>query len=300
MGYRRLMIENPVDIHIKNAQLIIHKETDYSFPLEDIDAVLFECNQTKFSVSTLTNLAEYGCAVFFCDEKHMPCCVLTPFMQHSRQLGIMKLQLSLTEPQKKRLWQQIVVRKIMNQSRCLVLTNKVDAASTMEHMVASVSSGDSGNTEAVAAAYYFPHLFGHNFCRGDSEDGRNSALNYGYAILRGIIARTLTVYGFAPCIGLHHKSELNSFNLADDLIEPFRPLVDFYVSQHVQSNDQLSSSVKHALFDLLSTSILINGHSYNISNAVELTIQSLLRSMRDAKIALCLPDFKDQKQHHYE
>lgn len=300
MGYRRLMIENPVDIHVRNAQLVVQKEEVYSFPLEDIDAVLFECNQTKLSVATLSKLAEFGCAVFLCDDKHMPCCVLTPFMQHSRQLGIIKLQLSQTEPQKKRLWQQIIVQKITNQSRCLALAAKADASKTMEHMAASVSSGDSGNVEAVAAAYYFPQLYGQYFNRGDSEDGRNSALNYGYAILRGTIARTLAVYGFIPSIGLHHKSELNAFNLADDLIEPFRPLVDFYVSQHVQSSDELIPSIKRDLFDLLSNSIQINGQQQSITNAVELTIQSLLRSMRDTKAALLLPCFDEQKRHHYE
>lgn len=300
MGYRRLMIENPVSVFIKNAQLVIQKEETFSFPLEDIDAVLFENPQTKLSVTTLAKLSEFGCAVFFCDSKHMPCSILTPFMQHSRQYSVLKLQQTQTEPQKKRLWQQLVVSKITNQSRCLWLSGAIDAAETVKHMAGSVVSGDAGNAEATAAAYYFPQLFGTAFIRGDTEDGRNAALNYGYAILRGVIARTLAVYGFVPSIGVHHKSELNAFNLADDLIEPYRPLVDYYVVQNIQSSDPLTPSIKHALFDLLSNSVLIGKQKYNISYAIELTVQSLLKSMRSPETKLSLPYFLSSQRHHYE
>lgn len=296
MGYRRLMIENPVEISIKNEQLVIRKETTYTFPIEDIDALLFECPQVKISASTLSKLAEFGCATFFCDSKHMPCCVLMPFMQHSRQLSILKLQLSQTEPQKKRLWQQIVTSKIINQSKCLDIFGSAEDASTMRSMSNCVASGDTGNVEASAAAFYFPKLFGSSFIRGDSEDGRNAALNYGYAILRGIIARTLAVYGFVPSIGIHHKSELNAFNLADDLIEPYRPLVDCYVSRNIQANNQISPSQKHDLFNLLNSTVILNNRQYCASYAIELTVQSLLRKMRSTDAELHLPYLSDFKQ----
>lgn len=300
MGYRRLMIESPVEISTKNEQLIVQKETAFTFPIEDIDAILFECPQVKISASTIAKLAEAGCAVFFCDSKHLPCCVLMPFMQHSRQLSVLKLQLSQTEPQKKRIWQQIVIRKIVNQSRCLDISGFSDAASTMRSMSNSVTSGDSGNVEATAAAFYFPKLFDSAFIRSDSEDGRNAALNYGYAILRGTIARTLAVYGFMPSIGIHHRSELNAFNLADDLIESYRPLVDCYVFQNIQAEHQLTAVQKHALFNLLNNQVTVNKRQYSASYAIEMTVQSLLRKMRNAEDELQLPYLSGLKQQPYE
>lgn len=149
-------------------------------------------------------------------------------------------------------------------------------------------------------AYYFRALFGENFSRDACEDGRNAALNYGYAIVRAAVARSVSVYGLLPCLGLHHRSELNSFNLADDLIEPFRPLVDRTVRQTVSPGDGLLPETKRMLFDLLSENMEMNGKQYSASYAVELLVQALLRSLRSGEERLSVPSLSKQERHRYE
>lgn len=301
MGYRRLMIENPAELSVQRNQLTIKTDDKMaSFPIEDLDAVLIEDRRTKWSVAVPAKLAEHGCTLILCDEKHMPCCVLSPFMQHSRQLSVLKLQLEASEPKKKRLWQSIVRQKIRNQAECLSQFGLREQADHLQKMSLAVMSGDSSFVEGVAAAYYFRALFGEGFVRGVDEDGRNAALNYGYAILRAVIARSLSVYGLLPCLGLHHKSELNAFNLADDLIEPFRPLVDRAVRKAVLPEDELRPETKKMLFSLLSQEMKVNDRRYSVSYAVELYVQSLLRCFRGDADRLNVPMLTEAKQHAYE
>lgn len=134
------------------------------------------------------------------------------------------------KPLQKRLWQQVVIQKIRNQALCLQLL-ELDGHEELLRMCKEVQSGDRTHVEAKAAAYYFRCMYGLGFSRGNDHI-INSALNYGYAIIRGMIARSIICYGLEPSIGIFHHSELNNYNLADDMIEPFRPLVDLYVSSH--------------------------------------------------------------------
>lgn len=300
MGYRRLMIESPVSLSVRNAQLVVQTaEKTASFPLEDIDAVLIENPQVRWTVSTVSALAENGCAVYLCDAKHMPNCVLLPYMQHSRQLGQLKKQTNASLPRKKRLWQAIVSQKIRNQSACLALYGLHSESDHLKHLAETVQSGDAGNAEGHAAAFYFSSLFGSGFVRTQDSDGRNAALNYGYAILRGAIARTLAVYGLIPCLGIHHKSELNRFNLADDLIEPFRPLVDAYVAG-IEIGETLEPECKRGLFDLLSYEMIFSGKHYDVSYSVDLFVQSFIRCLSDASAVLDVPVFTGLVKHRNE
>lgn len=301
MGYRHLFIQNPASLAVRNGQLIVtQQDKTITFPLEDLDAMMIEHRQVVLTASALTELSQNRVTVYLCDEKHMPCCTVLPFQQHSRQLGMLNLQIQQTEPNKKRLWQQIVIQKIKNQAACLKMCEKEEAASYLLTLARSVHSGDAGNVEAVAAAYYFRVLYGDDFHRGDTMDGRNSSLNYGYAIIRGCIARTLAAYGLTPCMGLHHHSELNAFNLADDLIEPFRPVVDAFTEQHMSCDDELLPKHKQSLFQLLETEMTVNGKRYSLSYAVDILIQSLLKCIRKESDKLSLPEFKELKQHRYE
>ena len=234
--------------------MVIQTENSRVIPIEDIQAVLLENQNTVISVYSLRKLIESNVAVYICDEKHLPSAVIIPFYQHSRNVGIMRLQEKLTVPQKKKLWKQIVVAKILNQARCLKLTG-VAGFEHLEHLAKTVNSGDTHNVEAVAASYYFKQLFGKNFNRS-GDDTRNAALNYGYAIMRGLVARLLSGYGFLPMKGIHHSSEQNSFNLADDFMEPFRPVVDLYVAGTMKDGDLLTPEIKRELFNLLNVDVL--------------------------------------------
>ena len=217
MSYRCLMIVNPARIRCKNEQLLIETEEVHSVPIEDISAIVLESRQSTITTAAMAALAQNGVVTFWCDETHLPCGISLPFAQHSRQLGVLRWQMGLTLPAKKRMWQQVVTAKIQNQAECLALCGKTQEAAFLFGRAKAVTSGDKDNVEASAAAYYFPALFGEGYTRRN-EDTRNAALNYAYAILRGYMARCLTVYGFQPCLGLHHDSELNQFNLADDLM----------------------------------------------------------------------------------
>ncbi len=258
MAFRNIIVENPARISVRNFQLVIKTDTEHSLPIEDISALIIESRQSTITAAALSLLGECGCCVFMCDEKHTPCAVLTPFAQHSRQLSVMQAQLSMGEVLKKRLWQSIVKAKIKNQAECLKLCGNPAAAEGLCAMAADVRSGDAGNLEAAAAARYFPALFGKGFTRG-ADNGINSALNYGYAILRGCMARSITVYGFLPAFGLHHQSGVNAFNLADDMMEPFRPLIDLMVYVNFTGGDALSSEGKRLLFNCLNLDILSGG-----------------------------------------
>lgn len=299
MAFRNIIIENPARISVKNHQLIINTDGEHSLAIEDISALLLESRQSTITTAALSLLGECGCCVFVCDEKHMPCAVLSPYSQHSRQLSVVSSQLDMGEVLKKRLWQSIVISKIENQAECLRLCGNESAAAGLSQMAATVRSGDVGNTEAIAAARYFPALFGRGFTR-NTNNGINSALNYGYAILRGCVARSLAVYGFLPMIGLHHKNELNGFNLADDMMEPFRPVVDLMVHTFHDENDELTPEKKRLLFNILNLNILSGGQKHAVSYAIERAVQSLQRSIFQEKNTLILPHLMPLEQHRYE
>ncbi len=299
MAFRNLMIESPARISVKNDQLIIHTHRDFSVPVEDISALLLESRQSTITTAALSFLGQSGCCVFLCDEKHMPCAVLTPFSQHSRELPVLRRQLEATEPRKKQLWQSIVKAKIAAQAQCLSLCEKADAAQGLLALIPRVRSGDADNLEATAAQRYFPALFGGDFIRG-TDNGTNAALNYGYAILRGAMARSLTVYGFLPALGLHHRSSLNSFNLADDLMEPFRPVIDLLVFQVMSEEAPLTPERKRLLFNCLNLDILSGGQRHSVAYAMERLVQSLSRGLEKPEGKLCLPELLPLRQHSYE
>jgi CRISPR-associated protein Cas1 len=237
--------------------------------------------------------------VYVCDEKHMPSAILHPFCRYSRQKKQLMMQLEQSKPATKRMWRDIVVAKIRNQAKCLELCG-VDEEyyKKILNMSLLVQSGDPTNVEAQAAALYFRTLFGSSFTRSD-ENEINAALNYGYAIVRGYIARTLANYGFEPCIGIHHHSELNNFNLADDIIEPFRALVDLYVFQNMP-NEVFSSSDKRELCNILNYEMISNGERHSTAYAIERLIHSLERCMGGESDSLIIPHFEELRRHEYE
>ena len=293
MSYRCLMIVNPARIRCRNEQLLIETETVHSVPIEDISAIVIESRQSTVTAAAMAELSQNGVVIYWCDETHLPCGYALPYAQHSRQLGVLRWQLELTQPAKKRMWQQVVTAKIKNQAECLALCGKTQEAAFLFGRAKAVTSGDKDNLEASAAAYYFPALFGEGYTRR-GDDTRNAALNYAYAILRGYMARCLAVYGFLPYLGLHHDSELNQFNLADDLMEPFRPVADLYVAANVAEEAALTPALKGALVNLLNVDILSDGQNHSVAYAMERLVQSLRGQ------AIQLPQLLEYNQHRYE
>lgn len=299
MEYRNIFLANPAKIRVLREQLVIEQAETFTVPLEDISAVLIESRQVLLTAHAAAALAEHGIAVFFCDEKHLPCCQILPMNQYCRQRKLLMAQCEIPKPLKKQLWQRIISQKIKNQAACLRLCGK-EKWHTLQQLSEKVLSGDSGNLEAVAAAMYFPALFGAGFSR-NSDDPRNAALNYGYAILRGGIARNLVVHGLEPCIGLFHRSELNNFNLADDLIEAYRPVVDLYVAQKfIPEDEALTPSQKAGLFNITNYLVKHTQKQYRVMLSIDRACTTLATSITEQALLLELPELLPLELHRYE
>ena len=291
MGYRNIKIETSQQLNIKNSQLLIGSSGEVQIPLEDINSILIESQSVTLSSYFLQKMAEMGIAVYVCDEKHLPNAVLLPMVRHSRHFKLLKCQMNLGKPKQKRLWQQIVIRKIENQSACLRFLN-LEGAEELLKMSKQVQSGDKTNVEAKAAAFYFRKLYGLGFSRGDDHI-INAALNYGYAIVRGMIARSIICYGL----------ELNSYNLADDFIEVFRPVVDLHVSGRFDISEvdrALTPEIKRELYGIVNYDMLVRGEKHILSNCIDKVVASYSSALQGNREELELPVLMELQVHRYE
>lgn len=300
MGYRNIKIESSIGLHIKNSQLIIG-DKGVSFPLEDINCVLIENQSVTVSSYMLQEFAKNEIALYVCDEKYLPNAVLLPLVKHSRHFKMLTRQIEAGKPLIKRLWQQVIVCKIKNQALCLKEMG-LDGYDKLLAMTKEVQSGDKTHVEAKAAAYYFRALYGDDFTR-DNECIINSAMNYAYAIIRGLIARSIVCYGLEPSLGMFHHSELNSFNLADDLIEVFRPLVDLYVASHfdiAEVDSDLTPQIKRDLFNIINYDMSVKGDKRIISNCIDMLVYSYSGAIQGNRTDLELPELIPLQVHSYE
>jgi CRISPR-associated protein Cas1 len=302
MGFKNLKLETNTKIHIKNQQVVIGNEGDIKIPLEDINCILVENQSVLLSSYFLQKVADNGIALYVCDEKHLPNAVLLPIVRHSRHFKVLKYQMSASKPLQKRIWQQIVIQKIKNQAICLEFNGCDKASDELIKMSKEVQSGDRLHVEAKAAAFYFKSLWGNDFTREDTHI-INSALNYAYAIIRGLIARSVVCYGLEPSLGVFHCSELNSYNLCDDLIEPFRPLVDLYISKHYDISDifdELSPEDKRNLFGIVNLDMNVKGEKHIISNCIDMLVASYSSVLQGKRTELDLPELMQLQVHRYE
>jgi len=291
MGYRVIFLTNPARLYVKNQQLVIDNGDVFKVPLEDIECIAIDSMQITMNSYLLSRLSEYAITLYVTDKTHHPCGTFLPLLRHSRHLSVLKNQLEMTLPNKKKLWKQIVCQKIENQATVLKLCG-IDVLKSM------VKSGDPDNMEAVAASKYFKLLFGKNYTR-TQDNFINPKLNYGYSILRSTISKYLVVYGYEPSLGIFHKSNLNSFNLSDDIIEPFRPIVDLYVKKFALE-DEIDTHTKASLANLLNCDLIIDNKLFACAKAIELTIKSLSNWYNDKNKSLLLPQIIDLEQHTYE
>lgn len=300
MAYRIVVISSPSKLSVKNNQLIVSGEKEGTVAVEDMRALIIESQMASVSSYTFSFLSEKGVPVIVCDDKHMPCGILQPFGQFSRQRRVLFFQLQQSLPLKKQIWKRIVFAKIMNQAKCLDLCNKNNVANILKDMASNLQAGDPNNIEGQAAACYFRELFGSTFSRSQ-ENTINACLNYGYSVIRAYIARELASYGFEPCLGIHHASELNNFNLADDLIEPYRALVDLFVFKELLSDGGFSKEQRTRLLLLLNYEVISGEEKHSVAFSIERLIQSLKRcsSLKQCD-ELLLPSFDSLILHEYE
>lgn len=285
MGWRIVQITKPCRLSVKDRQLLYAPQEgdELKIPLEDISVLILENKQISLSNYLFSELSEYEIVLFSCDGSHLPSGVFFPFHNHSRYSEIAWQQVEMSEPLKKRLWQEIVKAKINNQAMCLEIFNCANFAKLRE-ISKLVQSGDVKNSEAFAANIYWKSLFD-NFNRNNDVDIRNSALNYGYAIIRGCMARAVVGAGLLPCFGVHHANKLNQFNLVDDLMEPFRPFIDYQVNKmDVIGKTELTSLDKNYLVGVLMQNCIFNNEEVNLLKACELAAVSFVKSIKQKDV----------------
>lgn len=278
MAWRVIAIENPARLSLRDNQLVIAQETEATLPIEDIDSLILDGYGITTTANLLTALATKGTTTVICDEKHLPASVLLPYSQHSRQAKVSRRQLAMSQPLKKQLWQRVVEQKIVNQADVL-RTVGLDDTPIRKH-ASDVKSGDTSNRESIAARIYFDQLLDDATRR--KPIWHNAALNYGYAMVRSHIARHIAARGLVASQGIFHHNELNSFNLADDLIEPYRAAVDLYILEkvaplHVVDRDaSLTKHDRQLIIDILNYYVIMNGKKFTIKHAVERTVESFI------------------------
>lgn len=261
--------------------------------LDDICAVIVHAHGVTWTTNLPVELARRGAIVALCAANHAPVALISPIDGHHAQAARMRAQWDAPRPLMKQLWRRIVVAKIAMQASLLAARGKFEA-NALSMMARRVRSGDADNLEAQAARRYWPALMGPDFRRDQNADGANALLNYGYTIMRSCIARSIIAAGLHPTIGLHHHNRLNGFALADDLVEPFRPLVDSLVRRMVDEGvDAVTSEAKLRLARLIGHDVRIGGNVSPVSVACQRLAQSLARSFEDRKQALMLFDPPD-------
>lgn len=277
MVWRSVVINQPARLKREQFALLVEQEQSARVPFEDIAVIVLNHREITLTHPVLSACAEYGIGLYATGDNHQPSGVFLPFQSHSRATKMLRLQLALDKPTGKRAWAYMVQAKINNQALCMKTLGRGDHE-RLESYSRRVRSGDTGNMEAQASAYYFPQIFNKGFHRGQNT-WTNAALDYGYAVMRGACARALVAHGMLPTIGLFHSSEQNAFNLADDLIEPFRAIVDLHVATNRKLDDEqeLLPADKAALVSLLHVDVRMPRGVMSALASVEQAAESLMR-----------------------
>lgn len=292
---RTLCFSNPAYLSLRNHQLVIKlpeveksnlkdemkKETVTTIPIEDIGVVVLDCQQITLTQGLLAEMLENNCAVITCDGSHLPIGLQLPLEGNTTQSERFRCQIDASLPLKKQLWQQTVQQKIANQAAVLA-SKRGEQVENMRRWVGEVKSGDSENVEGRAAAFYWKTIFPAipDFTRGREGSSPNLLLNYGYAILRAIVARSLVASGLLPTLGIHHHNRYNAYCLADDIMEPYRPYVDALVvdlTDQIGYPEAITIEHKQRLLTIPMLDVTINGQQSPLMVAVGQTTASLYK-----------------------
>jgi CRISPR-associated protein Cas1 len=218
--------ESAAFVHLSDELLVVRRQGEETarIPVADIAVIIASHREVTMTQAAIAALASAGGILVCCDEKHRPAGMLMPLAGHTTQAERFRKQAEASEPVRKRIWQELVRAKIQAQAAALESARGEDGG--LRALAARVRSGDAGNSESIAAQRYWPRLFDRSFRRGNEEDTRNHLLDYGYAILRAACCRAICASGLHPSLGVHHTNRYNCFALADDFMEPCRPLID--------------------------------------------------------------------------
>jgi CRISPR-associated protein Cas1 len=277
-------ISEPSYLHLAHKQLIIEQKGDMvgQIPVEDLGVLILQNPAIVTTQALLLACQQNNVAVVVCDEHHLPYSVLLPLTDaNSLHSKIIRQQVAAGLPTRKRLWQQIIRQKIATQATVLKRLNKNSLA--LERLVAQVKSGDGENMEAQAAQKYWRLLFGDQFRRDTEAPGINSLLNYGYAIMRALVARAIVASGLHPALGLNHRNQYDGLCLADDLMEPLRPWVDYRVYRLAEQTADLTvgKHTKVPLLNLLSEPVICGKQTMPLMVACHYLLADIKRAYGD-------------------
>lgn len=297
---RTLYFGNPAYLCLRDNQLVVKKKDGEpkTVPVEDVGFIILDSPQVTISCALLSFLTKNNCAVISCDSKHLPSGLFLPLAGNSLQSERFRHQIEASLPLKKQLWQQTVQQKILNQASVLQLRRKCPVK-ILFSCAGNVRSGDADNREAVAAVYYWKQLFPllESFTRDRFGVPPNNIFNYGYAILRGVVARSLVASGLLPTFGIHHSNRYNAYCLADDIMEPYRPIVDKLIIEKLDGMKEipaeLSRELKISLLEIPILDTRIGGKRSPLMNAVSLTTNSLYRCFAGESRKLLYPEVVD-------
>lgn len=306
---KTLCFNNPAYISLRDAQLVIKlpevekadnlteeykKSTEVTRPIEDIGILVLSHKQITITSGALEALLENNCAVITCDSKSMPAGLLLPLSGNTTQSERFRDQIYASQPLRKQLWQQTIQYKIRNQAAVLSQCSKVETK-CMQMWANDVRSGDPDNLEARAAVYYWSRMFGHipGFIRDREGVAPNNFLNYGYAILRAVVARSLVASGLLPTLGIHHHNRYNAYCLADDIMEPYRPYVDrlvYDITEQYGVDVELSKDIKAELLSIPTLDVIIGGKRSPLMVATSQTTASLYKCFSGESRKIIYPE----------
>lgn len=297
---RTLCFSHPAYLSLRNGQLVVRlekhddePEKQASIPIEDIGVVVLDHRQITLTHGAMAALVDNNAAVVTCNDSHMPTGLLLPLDGHTVQSERFSDQINASLPLRKQLWQQTVQQKIHNQASLLAELHGIEVGN-MKRWAAEVRSGDSTNLEGRAAAFYWSRMFPTipDFTRSRDGDYPNPLLNYGYAILRAVIARALVSSGLLPTLGIHHHNRYNAYCLADDIMEPYRPYVDRLVVQTMAEccDVEITTDIKRRLLTIPTLEVRIGGDRRPLMVAASQTTASLARCFAGESRRVAYPE----------
>lgn len=298
---RTLYFGSPAYLSMKNAQLVVTFPNDdghssagknNSIPIEDVGFLVLDHPRITLTHALIQELTKNQCLIISCDENHHPTGMMHTLDGHSEQSKRLNIQLEASEPLKKNLWQQTVSQKLHNQALCLQHLKR--PFEPLLRWSKEVKSGDPENLEGRGAAFYWEHIFAQNpfFIRDRNGHAPNAWLNYGYALLRASMARAIVCAGLHPTLGIHHRNKYNAYCLADDLMEPFRPVVDLKVSQMLskfEADNNLEKGHKIELLGVLSHVVRLEKEESPTQVAMQRMVHSLVKCYMGEARKLLLP-----------
>lgn len=294
LSNNQLVIKLP-EVEKSNMPENIKQKSVTTIPVEDIGIVVIDNKQITITSCAINALSENNCALIMCNDKSMPSSMLLPLETNTVQSERFREQTCASLPLKKQLWQQTVKAKIRNQAATLK-RHTPEKAQNMTTWADSVKSGDTDNLEARAAAFYWKNIFSqhiNDFSRNRDGEPPNNLLNYGYAILRAVIARSLVASGLLPTLGIHHHNRYNAYCLADDIMEPYRPYVDDMIIKIIKAGkpiNQLDKSIKAELLTIPTIEVMINGKRSPLMIAAASTASSLYKCFSGESRKIAYPE----------